>query len=178
MAGIDHVALSQPFDYFDEAALFYRSVLGLELHRGDELATPDGLVRSRAARDAHDNVRFALSVPIVGNDRSELQHLALASHDVFAAARAMRDRGLPVLPIPDNYYEDLAARTGLTAETIDRMRELDILYDETGEAEFLHFYTALVGPSLFFEVVERRGGYDAYGAVNSPVRVAAQRQCG
>jgi 4-hydroxyphenylpyruvate dioxygenase len=177
VAGIDHVALSQPFDYFDEAALFYRSVLGLELHRGDELATPDGLVRSRAARDAHGNVRFALSVPIVGSGRSELQHLALASHDVCAAARTMRQRGVPVLPIPDNYYEDLAARTSLPPEAVERMRELDILYDEVGGSEFLHFYTALVGPSLFFEVVERRGGYDAYGAVNSPVRVAAQRHC-
>src|SRR4051794_37106300 len=177
VAGIDHVALSQPFDYFDEAALFYRSVFGLDLHRGDELATPDGLVRSRAARDAGDNVRFALSVPLVGNGRSELQHLALASHDIFRAARAMRDRGVPVLPIPDNYYEDLAARTSLPPETIERMRELGILYDEAGGSAFLHFYTALVGPSLFFEVVERRGGYDAYGAINSPVRVAAQRQC-
>ena len=34
LTGIDHVALSQPFDYFDEAALFYRSVLGLELQDG------------------------------------------------------------------------------------------------------------------------------------------------
>ena len=174
VAGIDHVALSQPFDYFDEAALFYRSVLGLELHGGDELATPEGLIRSRAARDADDNVRFALSVPLVGNGRSELQHLALASHDVFAAARAMRDRGLPLLPIPDNYYEDLAARTSLPAATIERMRELGVLYDEAGGSEFLHFYTALIGPSLFFEVVERRGGYDGYGAVNAPIRDTAQ----
>ena len=29
-------------------------------------------------------------------------------------------------------------------------------------------------PSLFFEVLERRGGYDGYGASNSPVRMAAQ----
>ena len=42
ITGIDHVALSQPFDYFDEAALFYRSVLGLELESGHELAAPDG----------------------------------------------------------------------------------------------------------------------------------------
>jgi 4-hydroxyphenylpyruvate dioxygenase len=176
IAGIDHVALSQPFDYFDEAALFYRSVLGLQLHRGDELVTPDGLLRSRAARDADGSVRFALSVPLVGNDASELHHLALASDDVFAAARAMRERGVPVLPIPDNYYEDLAARTELAPETIERMREFSILYDAVGEGELLHFYTALLSPGLFFEVVERRGGYDGYGAANSPVRVAAQRQ--
>ena len=176
VAGIDHVALSQPFDSFDEAALFYRSVLGLELHGADELATPDGLVRSRAARDATESVRFALSVPLVsGSDGSELQHLALASEDVFAAARAMRDRGVPILPIPANYYDDLAARTSLSPDEIARMQELAILYDATGDAELLHFYTALIGPGLFFEVVERRGGYDGYGAVNSPVRVAAQR---
>jgi 4-hydroxyphenylpyruvate dioxygenase len=177
IAGIDHVALSQPFDSFDEAALFYRSVLGLELHSTDELATPDGLVRSRAARDAGARVRFALSVPLVGgNGRSELQHLALASRDAVAAARAMRDRGVPILPIPDNYYEDLAARTALDAEAIERMRGLGILYDSAGDAELLHFYTALLGPGLFFEVVERRGGYDGYGAANAPVRDAAQRR--
>ena len=28
---------------------------------------------------------------------------------------------------------------------------------------------------MFFEVLERRGGYDGYGAANSPVRLAAQR---
>ena len=72
VAGIDHVALSQPFDYFDEAALFYRSVLGLELQAGHELAAPEGLVRSRAARSADGSVRFALSVPLVGNGGSEL----------------------------------------------------------------------------------------------------------
>ena len=29
---------------------------------------------------------------------------------------------------------------------------------------------------MFFEVVERRGGYDGYGAADAPVRMAAQRQ--
>ena len=28
---------------------------------------------------------------------------------------------------------------------------------------------------MFFEVLERRGAYDGFGAVNSPVRMAAQR---
>jgi 4-hydroxyphenylpyruvate dioxygenase len=32
----------------------------------------------------------------------------------------------------------------------------------------------MAGASLFFEVLERRGGYDGYGASNSPVRMAAQ----
>ncbi len=43
----------------------------------------------------------------------------------------------------------------------------------TADGEFLHFYTATVG-SVFFEVVERRGSYDGYGAPNAPVRHAVQ----
>ena len=176
LTGIDHVALSQPFDYFDEAVLFYRSVLGLELEDGAELAAPDGLVRSRAARNADGSVRFALRVPVVGNGGAEQQHVAFACRDIYATARAMRDRGVPLLAIPGNYYDDLAARTGLESGIIERMRELGILYDASGGGELLHFYTAMTGTSLFLEVLERRGGYDGYGAPNSPVMIAAQRR--
>jgi 4-hydroxyphenylpyruvate dioxygenase len=174
IGGIDHVALSQPFDYFDEAALFYRSVLGLELEARAEVAAPDGLIRGRAARSADGRVRFALSVPIIGNGGGELQHVAFACADIFATAQAMRERGVPLLTIPGNYYDDLAARTDLDAGAIGRMRELGVLYDAGDSGELLHFYTAMAGAGLFFEVLERRGGYDGYGASNSPVRMAAQ----
>jgi 4-hydroxyphenylpyruvate dioxygenase len=73
-----------------------------------------------------------------------------------------------------NYYDDLAARTELDEEAIARMRGLGVLYDTSGGGELLHFYTALAG-SVCFEVLERRGGYEGYGAANSPVRMAAQR---
>ena len=174
LAGIDHVALSQPFDYFDEAALFYRSVLGLDLEAGAELAAPDGLVRSRAARNADGSVRFALSVPVVGSGGVELQHVAFGCADVFACARATRERGVPLLEIPGNYYDDLAARTNLEPAAIEQLRELGVLYEAGERGELLHFYTAMAG-SVFFEVLERRGGYDGYGASNSPIRLAAQR---
>ena len=59
-------------------------------------------------------------------------------------------------------------------EAIERMRELGVLYDASDGGELLHFYTAMAG-SVFFEVLERRGGYEGYGAANSPVRMAAQR---
>ena len=45
---IDHITLAQPFEAFDEAGLFYRSVLDLRPGASAELAAPDGLVRSRA----------------------------------------------------------------------------------------------------------------------------------
>jgi 4-hydroxyphenylpyruvate dioxygenase len=84
----------------------------------------------------------------------------------------MHERGAPLLPIPDNYYADLATRYEL--DFLDELRELGVLYDRSETGELLHFYTALEG-RVFFEVLERRGAYDGYGAVNSPVRMAAQR---
>jgi 4-hydroxyphenylpyruvate dioxygenase len=174
---IDHVVLSQPFDYFDEAALFYRSVLGLRPRKSEDLPSPEGLLRSRAVSDAAGRVRLPLTVPrLAGGEHGrlgELQHVAFASHDVLAAARRLRDYGAPLLAIPDNYYDDLAARVDLDDSTIELLRELGVLYDADGRGEFLHFFTRMVGGRLFFEVVERRGGYDGYGAANSPVRLSA-----
>ena len=105
---------------------------------------------------------------------AELQHVAFASHDALAAAARMRDQGVPLLAIPDNYYDDLAARTELGDDTLETLREFGVLYDAGPSGEFLHFFTEMVGGRLFFEVVERRGAYDGYGAANSPVRLSAQ----
>ncbi|MBV9334416.1 MAG: sugar phosphate isomerase/epimerase and 4-hydroxyphenylpyruvate domain-containing protein [Solirubrobacterales bacterium] len=175
---IDHVALAQPFDYFDEAALFYRSLLGLEPRESLELAAPDGLVRSRAVSAPNGSVRLVLTVPVLAHDAAQpagLQHVAIACGDIFLVAQRMRERGVGPLSIPDNYYDDLAARLDLEPDLIEVMREHYVLYDRTPGGEFLHFYTPIVGDRLFFEVVERRGDYDGYGAANAPIRMTAQR---
>jgi 4-hydroxyphenylpyruvate dioxygenase len=176
---IDHVALAQPFDYFDEAALFYRSVLGLEPMDSLEFAGPDGLIRSRAVASADHLVQLALNVPLLAHEHEQpagLQHVAFASDDIFAAARGLRERRLGPLAIPGNYYDDLGARWDLDPAELDAMRELGLLYDRTPAGELLHFYTQTVGGRLFFEVVQRRGAYDGYGAANAAVRMAAQAQ--
>ena len=173
---IDHITLAQPFEAFDEAGLFYRSVLDLQPSESQELAAPDGLVRSRAVASRDGCVRVVLNVPaLAGTAQAELQHVAFACSDALATARAMRDRGVPLLAVGDNYYDDLAARLELDPALLAELRELGVLYDRSAEGELLHFYTALIGGRVFFEVLERRGGYGGYGARNSPIRMAAQR---
>jgi 4-hydroxyphenylpyruvate dioxygenase len=50
-----------------------------------------------------------------------------------------------------------------------------VLYDRDERGgEFLHFYTVMLGRRLFFEVVQRTGGYDGSGAPSTPVRMAPQ----
>jgi 4-hydroxyphenylpyruvate dioxygenase len=101
------------------------------------------------------------------------EHIAFAVEDLVATARAARDRGLEFLQIPANYYEDLDARFDLEPGFLATLQEFNLLFDRDADGEFLHFYTATVG-SVFFEMVERRGNYDGYGAPNAPVRHAVQ----
>lgn len=182
---IDHVALTQPFDHFDEAALFYRSVLGLRPVYASEVAAPFGLVRNRTVTDADATVHIGLSVSVLRRGAewhprvTDPQHVAFATGDIMAAARAARAAGAPLLPVPDNYYDDLDARLAPPPELLEQWRELGMLYDRDARGgEFLHLYTAVVGGRVFFEIVQRTGGYAGYGEVNAPVRMAAHRRQG
>jgi 3-dehydroshikimate dehydratase len=179
---IDHVALTQPYDNFDEAALFYRSLLGLQTQHASEVAAPFGLVRNRTVADPDRTVRLGLSVSVLrrgagwGPGVSDPQHVAFAVPDALAAARDARDAGAPLLEIPDNYYDDLDARLAPDPELLAQMRELGVLLDRDAHGEFVHFYTEVLGARVFFEVVQRVGGYAGYGEVNAPVRMAAHRR--
>ncbi|RAM38124.1 bifunctional sugar phosphate isomerase/epimerase/4-hydroxyphenylpyruvate dioxygenase family protein [Arthrobacter globiformis] len=182
-AVIDHVNLAQPWQHFDEAVLFYTSALALEPQPYAEVASPSGLVRSQVMQTSDRDVRLVLNLaPVIQQDGADAgtaprktyqEHIAFAVEDLVATARAARDRGLAFLQIPENYYEDLDARFDLEPGFLDTLRDLNLLYDRDADGEFLHFYTATVG-SVFFEMVERRGSYDGYGAPNAPVRHAVQ----
>jgi 4-hydroxyphenylpyruvate dioxygenase len=179
---IDHVALTQPFDNFDEAALFYRSLLGLQTQHASEVAAPFGLVRNRTVADPDRTLRLGLSVSVLRRGAgwrpgvSDPQHVAFAVPDALAAARAAHAAGAPLLAIPDNYYDDLDARLAPDPELLAELRALGVLLDRDGDGEFRHFYTEVLGGRVFFEVVERVGGYAGYGEVNAPVRMAAHRR--
>ncbi|MFJ1968389.1 bifunctional sugar phosphate isomerase/epimerase/4-hydroxyphenylpyruvate dioxygenase family protein [Streptomyces sp. NPDC087903] len=171
---VDHLALTQPWHHFDEATLFHRSVLGLRPQQSVDVADPYGLLRSRAVTNADGSVRIALTVGAAPtDDRVHAQHLALATDDVVTAARRFREAGGSLLPIPANYYDDLAARYDLTDAELETYRDLGILYDQDPHGAFRHCYTRTVG-RVFFELLQRDGGYRGYGAPNAPVRLAAQ----
>lgn len=179
VTGVDHINMAQPWQHYDEAVLFYTSVLALAAQPAQDVPGPSGLVRSQVMRSANGTVRLPLNVAPAAAEQGSFvgaaypEHVALACTDVFAAARRARRRGLKLLPVPQNYYEDLDARFDLDDEFVASLQELDLLYDRDAEGEFLHFYTGTLG-TVFFEVVERRGGYAGFGAPNAPVRLAAQ----
>jgi 4-hydroxyphenylpyruvate dioxygenase len=175
---VDHLGLAQPFDHFDEAGLFYHSVLGLEHLATEEYAAPFGLMRSRAVANPSRAVRVALTVALLRRGDwapavADPQHVAFTTADIVATAAALT---LPSLPVPDNYYDDLIARFALDDGFVAGLARHGILYDrDPAGYELLHLYTPVLGGRVFFEIVERRPGYDRFGEPNAPVRMAAQR---
>lgn len=167
---IDHVALSPPGHGLDEAVSFHQTVAGL---RPD----PVGATGFRALSSGA--ARLVFTTPEPGGllpETAGLQHIAFGCDDIFTAAVAMRIRELPMPAIPDNYYLDLAARFDLDDAVVDAMRAFGVLCDRDEHGEFFHFYTAVLGRRLFFEMVQRVSGYDGYGTPNDGVRAAAQHR--
>jgi 4-hydroxyphenylpyruvate dioxygenase len=181
LTGIDHVGLTQPFDAFDEASLFYRAVLGLEPRAVTEVAAPFGLIRTRAVTDPQRRVRLALSVSTLRRGAwtpgvPDPQYVAFATDDIVATARALRAAGAPLLPLPANYADDLDARFDLPPHLLTAIREHDLMYEEDADGSYLHLATTVLGGRVFFEVVQRVDGYDGYGSADVPVRMAAHRR--
>jgi 4-hydroxyphenylpyruvate dioxygenase len=179
---VDHVAHALTGGQMDGFVLFHRSVFGLEPNPPMDLPDPQGLVRSRAMADPAGRVRMPLNVSesrqtatgrfVSAMAGAGVHHIAFSTPDI---ARFVAGRAAPMLTIPDNYYEDLAARFGLEDAALAELERGHLLYDrDGGGGEFLHAFTLSFEDRFFFEVVERRGGYAEYGAANAGVRMAAQ----
>lgn len=174
LAGVvDHVNIAYRWQDFDEAVLFATSVLALRPEPAADVPSPTGLVRSQVMRSPDRVVRLALNMAPPGAPLPD-RHIAVRCDDVIGVAQRAHDAGLPFLPVPSNYYDDLYARFGLDDDLLETLRALDLLYDRDVHGAFIHFYTPTFG-GVFLEMVERRDGYDGYGAANAPVRLASQR---
>ena len=141
---------------------FYKSVLGLVNDPQVEVADPYGAFYSRVIRSRDGKVRIPLNIADGGSTAvsrfidafggSGVQHIALETDDIFTFVEQARGRGVKFLDIPDNYYDDLSARfADLDPQSIERMRELSILYDRNRSGEFFQIYTATFEKTFFFE---------------------------
>jgi 4-hydroxyphenylpyruvate dioxygenase len=181
LAGIDHVVQALAPGHLDGFVLFWRAVFGLQADPVWELPDPFGIVRSRTLSSANRSVRLPLNVSesrqtttgrfVSAYAGAGVHHIAFAAPDVAAVATPEA----PMLDIPENYYDDLAARFDLDDAELAGLQQRHLLYDRDAQGgSFVHAYTHAFQDRFFFELVERRGGYDQYGAPNAAVRMAAQ----
>lgn len=180
---VDHFAQSMQYEEMLSWLLYYVSLFQVEKSPPAEIADPVGLVLSQAVRSPDGSFRVVLNGSAATQTLvarflhayagAGVQSIAFATDDIFATAQRLRRLGLEFLSIPPNYYDDLGARYGLEDTVLDRMAELNILYDEDAGGGYHHLYTRAFVKRFFFEIVQRRA-YDGYGARNTAIRLAAQ----
>lgn len=186
LEAIDHIAQTMSYEEMLSWSLFYASLFDMRRSAMVDVIDPDGLVRSQALKA--NGSQFAVTLngaethrTLAGSYLAEsfgapVQHLALSTRDIFATGSALAGRGFEALPIPRNYYGDLASRFEIADDVLERMQAANILYDRDDRGEFFQLYSKPFAGGMFIEIVERRGGHAGYGGPNAPFRIAAQKR--
>jgi len=97
-----------------------------------------------------------------------VQHIAVATKDIVTTVRELKARGVEFLSAPpEAYYEMIPERVGEIEEEMAPLKELGILVDSDEEGYLLQIFTKPVEdrPTLFFEIIQRRGA-QSFGAGN------------
>ncbi|MDB9966130.1 sugar phosphate isomerase/epimerase and 4-hydroxyphenylpyruvate domain-containing protein [Planktomarina temperata] len=183
---VDHIAQTMSYDEMLSWSLFYSTLFDMNRCPIVDVVDPDGLVRSQAIENENGSFRITLNGAethrtmagsfLADSFGASVQHIALATNDIFATARQLFENGFVPLPMTANYYADLASRFDLNAKTLVDLQSFHILYDEDSDSGFYQLYSQPFSGGIFIEITQRRDGYAGYGASNAPFRIAAQKR--
>jgi len=149
----------------------------------EDVGTVDSGLNSVVLASNNERVLLPMNEPTHGTRRRSqiqtyleqhggpgVQHLALATNDIFATLQAMAAAAGPdgaggfelIRSAGDAYYDALPARVGadrLSPEQFAKCRSLGILVDRDDQGILLQVFTRPVGdrPTLFLEIIQRVG---------------------
>jgi 4-hydroxyphenylpyruvate dioxygenase len=185
---IDHLTHNVERGHMNQWAEFYERIFNFrEIRYFDIQGKLTGL-HSRALCSPCGKIRIPINESADEKSQIEeylqayrgegIQHLALASDDIYAAVEALRTRGVRLLDTPDTYYDMLERRLPGHGEDLARLRQDRILVDGSTAPErrlLLQIFTeAVIGP-IFFELIQRKGD-DGFGNGNFQALFEAMEQ--
>ena len=97
-----------------------------------------------------------------------IQHIALATGDIYRTVEVLRGQGVAFQDTPDSYYEAIDGRVPGHREPLTELRSRRILIDGNptrGEGVLLQIFTRNVIGPIFFEIIQRKGN-DGFGEGN------------
>ncbi len=174
LKAIDHIVGNVEEGKMNEWVKFYQDVLGFHqlVHFDDkDISTEYSALMSKVVENGTGRIKFPINEPAKAKRRSQIdeflqfyggpgvQHIAMATDNIVDTVRAMRHNDVSFLRVPHSYYELLPGRVGEIKENLDELAELGILVDRDDEGYMLQIFTKPVAdrPTLFFEVIQRRG---------------------
>ncbi|HKS89899.1 MAG TPA: 4-hydroxyphenylpyruvate dioxygenase [Stellaceae bacterium] len=134
--------------------------------RSKAMTSPDGKIRIPINESADDKSQIAEYLAAYHGEG--IQHIALATPDIYRTVEELRRRGIAFMAVPETYYEAVDARLPGHGEDLERLRQDRILIDgapEAGQGLLLQIFTETVIGPIFFEIIERKGN-EGFGEGN------------
>lgn len=169
---IDHVVAN--VEDMNEWVAWYEQIFGFTMlrHFDDEaISTEYTALMSKVMWDGEGIIKLPINEPAEGKKRSQIeeylmfygsagvQHIAMATDDLQATMEDVHARGLDTIHVPDEYYVEAMARVPDLDADWDRIKANRILIDSDEGGHLLQMFTRMLQdrPTVFFELIERRG---------------------
>jgi len=174
---IDHIVAN--VENMNEWVGYYQRVFGFDETRHFDINTGRSALMSKVVGPADGYVQLPINEPSSENSQIQefideykgpgVQHIALLTADIISTVREMRRMGMEFLEVPDTYYDDVPARCGEIKEDLRKLQELKVLIDrDRPDGYLLQLFSQPIfdRPTLFYEVIQRRGNSDGFGEGN------------
>ena len=175
---LDHLTHNLQRGRMDYWANYYESIFNFRQIRYFDIEGQSTGLFSKAMTAPDDKIRIPLNESQDEHSQIEefikdykgegIQHLALATDDIFKTVDTLRANGIRFQTTPQTYFDLIDKRLPGHGHDIEEMRKRDILIDgapETGGGLLLQIFTEnMVGP-IFFEIIQRKGN-DGFGEGN------------
>ncbi len=171
---VDHVVCNVELGKMNEWATFYATILGFDqlVHfRDDQISSEYTALMSKVMWDGVGRVKLPINEPAPSKKKSQIdeylefyrgpgvQHIAMLSEDIVSTVEALKRRGVRFIRVPTAYYDAARKRVGEIGEDWSDIERLNILADRDEEGYLLQIFTKNVQdrPTMFYEIIERRG---------------------
>lgn len=171
---VDHMVGNVALGRMNYWVDFYEKVMGftqIMSFDDNDISTEYSALMSKVMSSGNGRIKFPINESAPGKRKSQVdeylefyegegvQHIAVATDDIVKTVTALRNRGVEFLQVPNSYYEILTERVGEIDEDIAALQPLGILVDRDEEGYLLQIFTKTVQarPTMFFEIIQRKG---------------------
>ena len=181
---VDHCVGNVEEGKMNHWVAWYESVMEFKMFKhfdDNDISTEFSALMSKVMASGNHLIKMPINEPAEGKKKSQIQeylewhdmtpgvqHLALRTDDELHSVAELRRRGVDFLSLPDTYYELVWDRVNkmliengheAVREDHERIKDLGILVDADDEGYLLQLFTKPLQdrPTLFFEIISRRG---------------------
>jgi 4-hydroxyphenylpyruvate dioxygenase len=136
-----------------------------------DISTEYSALMSKVMANGNGRIKFPINEPAHGKKKSQIeeyiefyggpgvQHIACATDNIIDTVGQLRAQGVDFLRVPSAYYGEMTDRVGKIDEPVEILERLGLLVDRDDEGYMLQIFSKPVQdrPTLFFEVIQRKG---------------------